>query len=87
MKIQLSIEIDNEDLRKHIADRRHGQSKEDAYIDITDCVLNGLSCIDAMIARVSGGHIPLVVGTIPPLSDEDADFVKKLVSGDILEHL
>ena len=82
MKIQLDIEIDNDDLRKHIADRRRGQSKEDAYLDITDCVLNGLACIDAMIARASGGHIPLVVGTTPPLSDEDTDFVRQLVAED-----
>jgi hypothetical protein len=83
MKIQLSIEIDNDHLREHIADRRYGQSKEDAYIDITDnCVLNGLSCIDAMIARVSGGHSPLAVGTILPLSDEDEAFVSQLLAED-----
>jgi hypothetical protein len=82
MKIKLSIEIDNDQLLKHIEDRRDGQSKHDAYIEITDCVLNGLSCIEAMIARVSGGHIPLVVGTTKSMSDRDADFVTKLLAED-----
>jgi hypothetical protein len=82
MKIQLSIEIDNEDLRKHIADRRPDTSKRAALIEITDCVLNGLSCIDAMISRVSGGHIPLVVGTTLPFSDEDMELIDKLVAED-----
>ena len=82
MKIQLSIEIDNEDLRKHIEDRRDGQTKYDAYIEITDCVLNGLSCIEGMIARVSGGHIPQVIGTTKSMSNRDAVFVTKLLAKD-----
>jgi len=82
MKIKLDIEIDNDQLLKHIEDRRDGQSKHDSYIEITDCVLNGLSCIEAMIARVSGGHIPLVVGTTKSMSDRDADFVTKLLAED-----
>jgi len=79
VKFLLEIEVANDDLKEHIADRRRGQSKKEAYIEILDCILNGLSCIDAMILRVSGGHIPLVIGAIKDISGEDADFVEKLL--------
>jgi len=79
MKFPIEIEIDTDDLEKHIADRRKGQSKKDAYVEITECILNGLSCIDAMINRVSGGHIPLTITICKDLSVEDSEYVKKLL--------
>lgn len=82
MKIQLDIEIDNDQLLKHIEDRRQGQSKQEAYYEITDCVLNGLSCIEAMIARVSGGHIPLLESTTKSMSGWDEDFIRQLLAED-----